>query len=90
MPPAGLGDVEQPFGGVALALETILAEAREQGKNFKNHAKHMILHGFLHLLGYGHKRVAEARLLDATEIAILASMRIPNPYQPSSKGHGRA
>ena len=83
-------DEEAPFGGIALALETIEAEAREQGKNFINHSKHMILHGFLHLLGYDHKRIREARLMEAMEIAILASMRVSNPYLPSSKGRGRA
>ena len=83
-------DEESPFGGIALALETVEAEARAQGKKFMNHANHMILHGFLHLIGYDHKRVGEARLMEATEIAILAAMRIPNPYLPSSKGRGRA
>jgi probable rRNA maturation factor len=83
-------DDEAPFGGIALAIETIEAEAMGQGKKFINHSKHMILHGFLHLLGYDHKRAEEARLMEATEIAILASMRIPNPYLPSSKGQSRA
>jgi probable rRNA maturation factor len=83
-------DAEAPFGGIALALETVEGEARTQGKNFINHAKHMILHGFLHLIGYDHRRVAEARLMEATEIAILAGMRIPNPYLPSPRGRGRA
>ena len=83
-------DDEAPFGGIALAFETIEVESRGQGKTFINHAKHMILHGFLHLLGHDHKRTVEARLMEATEIAILGSMRIPNPYLPMSKGHGRA
>lgn len=83
-------DEEAPFGGIVLALETITAEAQVQGKLFINHAKHMILHGFLHLLGYDHERVREARLMEATEIAILGAMRVSNPYVPLSKGRGRA
>jgi probable rRNA maturation factor len=81
-------DAEAPFGGIALSLETIKREAREQGKPLINHAKHMILHGFLHLLGHDHQRARDARLMEGLETAILASMSIPDPYQ--AKGRPRA
>lgn len=81
-------DAEVPFGGIALSFETIKREAREQGKPLINHAKHMILHGFLHLLGHDHQRVRDARLMEGLETAILAGMRIPDPYQ--AKGRPRA
>jgi probable rRNA maturation factor len=69
-----------PGGGIALSFETIAAEAKAQGKPFVNHAKHMILHGFLHLLGYDHDKPRAARLMERLEIAMLARMGIPNPY----------
>jgi probable rRNA maturation factor len=69
-----------PGGGIALSVETIAAEAVAQGKPFVNHAKHMILHGFLHLLGYDHDRPQAARLMEGLEIAMLARMGIPNPF----------
>jgi probable rRNA maturation factor len=78
-------DADEPFGGIALALETIQREAKEQGKPFVNHAKHMILHGFLHLLGYDHQSDREARLMERLETAILAEMEIPNPYEFKDK-----
>ncbi len=78
-------DADEPFGGIALALETIEREAREQGKPFVNHAKHMILHGFLHLLGYDHQTEREARLMERLETAILAELSIPNPYEFEDK-----
>lgn len=78
-------DADEPFGGIALALETIEREAREQGKPFVNHAKHMILHGFLHLLGYDHQTEREARLMERLETAILARLSIPNPYEFEDK-----
>ncbi len=81
-------DAEAPFGGIALSLETIKREAREQGKPLINHSKHMILHGFLHLLGHDHQRARDARLMEGLETAILASMSIPDPYQ--AKGRPRA
>lgn len=81
-------DPEAPFGGIALSLETIRREARVQGKPLVNHAKHMILHGFLHLLGFDHVRSRDARLMEGLETAILAAMRIPDPYK--AKGRPRA
>jgi probable rRNA maturation factor len=69
-----------PGGGIALSFETISAEAKAQGKPFVNHAKHMILHGFLHLLGHDHDKPRAARLMEGLEIAMLARMGIPNPY----------
>jgi probable rRNA maturation factor len=65
---------------MALAFETLRAEASAQKKEFISHAKHMILHGFLHLLGYDHQTAREARLMERLEIAILCDMGIPNPY----------
>jgi probable rRNA maturation factor len=74
-----------PGGGIALSFETISAEAKAQGKPFVNHAKHMILHGFLHLHGYDHDKPRAARLMEGLEIAILAAMGIPNPYLIETK-----
>jgi probable rRNA maturation factor len=70
----------RPFGSIILGYETIKREALEQGKPFSFHAKHMILHGFLHLIGYDHETVADRRLMERLEIRILAVMGIPNPY----------
>jgi probable rRNA maturation factor len=74
------GDPGNPLGGIALAFETVLAEAKVQNKSFINHSKHLILHGFLHLLGYDHENRRCARLMEGLEIAILSDMGIPNPY----------
>lgn len=77
-PPAG---GEPGFlGDIALAAETIASEAQNQGKSFANHASHLVVHGFLHLLGYDHMTEAEAEAMEARERAILASMGIEDPY----------
>lgn len=78
-------DADEPLGGLALSFETISREAGDQGKSFVNHAKHMILHGFLHLLGYDHMSRREARLMEGLETAILAGMGIPDPYEAESR-----
>lgn len=79
-PPAS-GECAQGFlGDIALAAETIEAEAEFQGKRFEIHAAHLAVHGFLHLLGYDHRDPAEAEAMEARERAILASLGIEDPY----------
>lgn len=68
------------LGDIALAAETIAREAAEQGKSFEAHAAHLIVHGFLHLLGYDHEQEEEAGVMEARERAILAALGLPDPY----------
>ncbi|MGE0742968.1 MAG: rRNA maturation RNase YbeY [Hyphomonadaceae bacterium] len=80
-PPAFAGEGGDDFlGDIALAAETIAAEAEFQGKRFENHAAHLVVHGFLHLLGYDHMEPAEAEAMEARERAIVASLGIDDPY----------
>jgi len=79
--PAGPGEGDSGFiGDIALAAETIAREAENQGKSFDNHAAHLVVHGFLHLLGYDHGNDADAEAMEARERAILASLGISDPY----------
>ena len=48
------------LGDIILALETVECEAKEQGKTFRDHAIHLLIHGFLHLLGYDHLQEKDA------------------------------
>ncbi len=68
------------LGDIALAAETIVEEAQFQGKRFDNHAAQLVVHGFLHLLGFDHMNDADAEAMEARERAILASMGIEDPY----------
>jgi probable rRNA maturation factor len=73
--------VEPRFlGDIALAAETVAAEAEFQGKRFEHHAAHLVVHGFLHLLGYDHENPADADIMEGRERAILVSMGIEDPY----------
>lgn len=73
-------DPAAPPGGVILSLETLTREAAAHGKPLVHHAKHLIVHGILHLAGYDHQTVKERRLMERLETAILGAMHIPNPY----------
>ncbi len=68
------------IGDLILAYQTIDVEAKEQGKFFKDHFIHLIVHGTLHLLGYDHMTDDEANIMESTEIRILEKMNIQNPY----------
>jgi probable rRNA maturation factor len=68
------------IGDIVLAAETIVEEAQFQGKSFDNHAAHLAVHGFLHLLGYDHESEDDAERMEARERAILAAIGIEDPY----------
>ena len=70
----------RPLGDIVLAFETVAREAREAGKPFDHHAAHLLVHGFLHLLGYDHETDAEAAVMEAREVRILETLDIPDPY----------
>ncbi|MEQ1618149.1 MAG: rRNA maturation RNase YbeY [Terricaulis sp.] len=80
-PPVDASEASHGFlGDIALAAETIAAEAQFQGKRFEHHAAHLVVHGFLHLLGYDHIEPADAESMEARERAILVSLGIDDPY----------
>ena len=68
------------LGDVVLAFETVRREAAEQGKPLADHLRHLVVHGVLHLLGHDHLEPVEAAAMEAREIAILAELGVPNPY----------
>jgi probable rRNA maturation factor len=68
------------IGDIVLAFETVRREAAEEGKTFDDHSAHLIVHGFLHLLGFDHQDAAEADRMEALETDILAKLGIADPY----------
>ena len=80
MPKPGSVEMPEELGDVAIAWETCLSEAEEQGKPIEDHVTHLLVHGLLHLLGYDHIRDRDAALMEATEVRILAKMGVANPY----------
>lgn len=79
-PPAP-GTSEPGFlGDIALAAETIVEQAQFQGKRFEHHAAHLVVHGFLHLIGYDHQKPADAEVMESREREILTSLGIEDPY----------
>ncbi len=67
-------------GDIAIAYETVARETVDEGKTFRDHYMHMVLHGFLHLLGYDHETDAEAEEMEALEISVLSALGVADPY----------
>ena len=69
------------FGDIILSHETIEREAVEQGKSLFQHALHLFVHGFLHLLGHDHENEADAQIMETIEKKILLELGEPDPYE---------
>lgn len=73
------------LGDIAVARETVIAEARDQEKDVRDHTAHLVVHGVLHLLGYDHETAQDAPAMEAQERAILRSLGIADPYIVTAK-----
>jgi len=67
------------LGDVILAVETVRGEAALAGKPFEDHMAHLLIHGFLHLLGYDHETDGAAEAMEALERSALETIGIADP-----------
>ena len=68
------------LGDIALAFETLAREAEAAGVSLADHYRHLVTHGFLHLIGYDHETDEEAERMEALEKRILARLGVADPY----------
>lgn len=79
---ASLDEVrETELGSIILAFETLQREAALQNISVYAHYCHLLVHGFLHILGYDHQKDEDADEMEGLEVDILAQFSIANPYQ---------
>jgi probable rRNA maturation factor len=77
------------LGDIVVGRETVVREAVDAGLSLRHHLSHMIVHGFLHLVGYDHEGDDEAEEMERLETAILAALDFPDPYaEPPVDGGG--
>jgi probable rRNA maturation factor len=65
---------------MALAYETLAREAEDLGVPLADRYRHLLVHGFLHLIGYDHETDAEAERMEALETRILRRLGVGDPY----------
>ena len=67
-------------GDIAICIDVLKKEAKEQNKDFLDHLLHLFVHGILHLLGYKHDSDREATKMEQIEKSILSKLGIEDPY----------
>lgn len=74
-------DDSQPlYGDVVICAPVVEREAKEQGKSLIAHYAHLTLHAALHLQGYDHEKVRDAKVMESLETALMLKLRYPAPY----------
>jgi probable rRNA maturation factor len=68
------------LGDIALGFETALRDAKAMNRAFEAHVSHLVIHGFLHLVGYDHIKREDAAVMEPLETKILAGLGWPDPY----------
>ena len=72
---------ENPIEGDLILCHSIIkSEAKKQGKKIIDHYAHLIIHGYLHLLGYDHQNDKDAVKMEMMEKKILRKFDIDDPY----------
>ncbi|MGB6493875.1 MAG: rRNA maturation RNase YbeY [Methylocella sp.] len=80
--PAGGDAAFAPLlGDIVIAFETASREASEARRPLRDHVAHLVVHGFLHLIGHDHIGAAEAATMEALERAILGRLGIADPFR---------
>jgi probable rRNA maturation factor len=66
-----------PVGDVVISIDTALRQAREYRVSPAARLRRLLIHGFLHLIGYDHERSAtDARRMFARERALAAKIAV--------------
>jgi probable rRNA maturation factor len=71
---------QPPFlGDIALGFETTFHDAKAMNRPFEAHVSHLVIHGFLHLVGYDQIEAEGAAVMEPLETKILASLGWSDP-----------
>ena len=78
--------VQPPFlGDVVICFPVVEKEAMDQKKTFDRHFAHMLVHGFLHLLGFDHQNDKDQKIMQELESKALTNFmfqKMDQPLQP--------
>ncbi|MEO1568278.1 MAG: rRNA maturation RNase YbeY [Pseudomonadota bacterium] len=76
--PAGL------LGDIAIGHGVCTRDAADMGRPLSEHLVHMVIHGYLHLIGYDHIADHEAHQMQSLEDAAMRRLGFREPYGVSS------
>ena len=73
--------MEKPVrADIVVCVPIVRAEARAQGKQFRDHLTHLVIHGLLHAQGHDHVSSDQAKRMESRERMLLARLRVADPY----------
>jgi len=59
------------LGDILISVDKATAQSEELGHTFEQEVRRLVVHGILHLLGYDHKKLQEAQLMEEKEKEVL-------------------
>jgi probable rRNA maturation factor len=68
------------LGDIIICAPIVEQEILKTQKPFLAHWAHLVVHGTLHLIGYDHKNIKEATIMEKYEIKILQNLGFCSPY----------
>ena len=71
---------DEAYCDIFFSAETIKKDAKNNFINFYDHITHLIIHCFLHVNGYDHKKNSDFVKMKKLEEKILMKFNIKNPY----------
>ncbi len=70
-----------PFlGDIAFGFGICSRDAKEKQIEMDQHLSHLVIHGYLHLIGHDHVHENDAEKMETLEARALASLGWPDPY----------
>lgn len=80
-------DPSHALGDLALGHGVLAAEALVQNKRPEHHLQHLLIHGYLHLMGHDHEAEPAATQMESIERAVMRALGAPDPYATEHEGH---
>ena len=71
---------KQKMCDIFLSAEKIKKEATINNITFYNHLTHILIHSFLHINDFKHKKIKDFKKMKKIEIFVLKKLGISNPY----------
>jgi probable rRNA maturation factor len=65
---------------IVLCVPVARQESRQRGISLRAHLAHLVFHGVLHAQGFDHIRGKDALRMQRLEVALLARLKIADPY----------
>lgn len=73
------------LGDLVICPDVVVHEASSQLKSQLHHHAHLVIHGFLHLLGFDHEQDRDAEIMENLEVETLKKLGFPDPYCTKTK-----